>query len=75
MPDTRGQSGIEHFEARAEALERRSSSGRFAAYEVQPGSGGDGHIVLETRGEPSADVPPADQEPEAAPKKGKKAKK
>lgn len=52
MPDTTGQSGVEHFEAYAKTLEEKSSDAAFASHEVQPGTGGDGHIVLQERGDP-----------------------
>lgn len=73
MPDTKGQSGVEHFEAYAETLEEKSSSSRFATKSVTPGTGGDGHITQEYRGEPDKSTPPGDQPPEP-PKAAKKSK-
>lgn len=70
MADTRGQSGQEHFQAHRDAL-ALSSSARFSTLEDVPGSGGDGHITLETRGAPALDEPA----PKPKAKKQPKAKK
>lgn len=68
MPDTKGQSGIEHFEERARVVTETSSNGSFSTYESTPGTGGDGYITRQTRGAPQLD------EPEAKPRKSGKKK-
>ena len=61
MPDTTGQSGIEHFEERVETLTETSNDGAFSTKDSVPGSGNssveaekDGHLTVETRGAPEA---------------------
>lgn len=69
MPDTRGQSGQEHFERYADEMRNKSSSNRFSSYDETPGTGGDGPIFQETRGEPSLLALPVDYAPGEPPKK------